>query len=147
MPLDRRDGERLQSRIDEVRRRRQSLGQQIELRLARRQALAIPHELEARVDRIADHIGQIIEIERGEVPRAIVGAERPERPAERVAILARQISLERRKPWPLGEPSPPRDAVRERRVAALQEGDDRIDGALVGLELREPAAHADTASA
>ena len=141
------EGEGLQGRIDEVRRRRQGLGQQIELRLARRQALAIPHELEARVDRIADHIGQIIEIERGEVPRAIVGAERPERPAERVAVLARQIGLERREPWPLGEPPPPRDAVRERRVTPLQEGDDRIDGALVGLELREPAAHADAATA
>ena len=145
--FDRCHGERLQGRIDEVRWRRQGLGEQIELRLARRQALAIAHELEARVDRVADHIRQIVEIERGEVPRAIVGAERPERPAERVAVLARQIGLERREPRPLGEPPPPRDAVREGRVPALQEGDDRVDGALVGLELREPAAHADAASA
>jgi len=55
-----------------------------EVRLARRQLLTVAYELEARIDGITNHIGDIVQIQRGKVTRAILSAEGTERPSERI---------------------------------------------------------------
>jgi hypothetical protein len=52
-----------------------------------RQALGVAHELEARVDRLAQHVGQVVQVQRGQVARAVLHAQRAEGPGQRVAAV------------------------------------------------------------
>jgi hypothetical protein len=74
-----------QRAIDQVFRRRQRPRQRFERGLALRQRFGIADELEARIDRLAQHVGDIIEVQGGKVPRAVRHAERAEGPGQRIA--------------------------------------------------------------
>ena len=70
--------------VDEVVRRGQCLGQGVEAGLRGGKDLGVAHKFEACVHRIAQHIGQVVEIERGQVPGTVVLSERTKGPTQRV---------------------------------------------------------------
>ena len=141
MPIDGRECERGQAFVHQVGRGSERFGQRIETGLAGRQLLGVAHELEPAVDSIAQHVGEVVEVERREMARAILQAERAERPGERVAAVVVDIHVERAEARTLGEPVPADDAVRERRVVSLQEADRGADRRVVTLELGEEMRH------
>ena len=63
MRCQRRADPRAQDFIHERRLRRQRPGQRVEGRLAARQQFAVARELEARIDRVANRVGQIVQVE------------------------------------------------------------------------------------
>jgi hypothetical protein len=78
--LDGLQGQARSVLVHQVGRRRQRLGQRVEGGLAARQRLGVAHELKARVHRIAQHIGQVVQVQRGQVlgaVRAGPGRQRP----------------------------------------------------------------------
>jgi hypothetical protein len=113
--------------VDQVLRRRQRLRQRLEAGLALRQRFGIAHELEARVDRFAQHVGDVVEVKRGEVAGAVGHAQRAEGPGQRIAALVVDIHVERGEARALGQEGTAGDAVRERRIAPLEEGHGNID--------------------
>ena len=134
-----RERQRDQRAVDEVGRGGQRIGERVEGRLALRERFGIAHELEARVDRVAQHVGDVVQVQRGEVPRAVVQAERAEGPGERVAAVFGHVDVKRFEARALGQKGAAADAVRGGRVAALQERDRRRDRREVAVELRVEA--------
>ena len=118
-------GQLAQRAVHQVQRRGQRLGQRLEAGLAGRQLLGVAHELEARVDRVAQHVGDVVQVQRGQVARAVVRAQRTEGPGQRIAAIVVDIGVERHEARPLGQEAAAGDAVHQRRVAALQEGQRR----------------------
>jgi hypothetical protein len=120
----------LQRAVDQVRRR----GQRLEGGLALRQLLGVAHELEARVDGVAQHVGQVVQVQRGQVARAVVQAQGAEGPGHGVAAVGVDVDVQRREARALGQEAAAADAVRQRGVTALQEGDGRLERLQVGVE-------------
>ena len=75
----------MQEFVYQVVRRTERHLQLIKGGLARRQGLCIAYEFEARVDGVTNDVGEIIEIERGNVFGAILQPQRTECPVERIA--------------------------------------------------------------
>ena len=142
MPCDRLEGECLQPLVHQIRRGRQSLVQRIERGLACRQRLGVAHKFKARVDRLAQHIGQVVEIQRRQMLGPLLNAQGAECPAQGVFACFADIHIQRGKAAAFRQVTTGDDAVGERRVAALQKGDDRTDGAQVAIVLRHELAHA-----
>ena len=111
--------------------------QLIERRLARRQRFCIAHELEARVDGIADDVREVIEIKGGDVLGAILQPQRTKGPVERVAfvLLAVDVVLERCKARAFGQVMPRSDTMSQAGIATLQKSNGRRDCGAVGLEV------------
>ncbi len=80
--------QRVQECIHQIVRRTERRLQLIERRLARRQRFCIAHELEARVDGIADDVREVVEIKGGNVLGAILQSQCTKGPVERVAVLS-----------------------------------------------------------
>jgi hypothetical protein len=57
--------------------------QRVEGGLAAGQRLGVTHELEALIDRVAQHVGQVVQVERAEVARLVLHAQRAEGPGQR----------------------------------------------------------------
>src|SRR5262245_18840142 len=113
MALERLERERLERPVDQVGRVRERLRERLERGLARGEAFGVTHELETLVDRVAQDVGDVVQVERREVPRAVGKAERAERPGERVsAFLAGGVDLERIEARTLGKKRSGVDAVR-----------------------------------
>ena len=127
----------MQGCIHQAVRRAERRVQLIECRLARRQRFRIAHELEARIDGIANDIGQVIEIQGGDVFGAILQSQCAEGPVERIAcaVLVVDVVIERCEARAFGQVMPRGDAMRQARITALQKSDDRRDGRAVGLEV------------
>ena len=121
--------------VDQIHRRGQRGGQRLEAGLAGGQTLAVAHELESRVDRVAQHVGQVVQVQRGQVASAVVHAQRPESPGHGVAAVLVHEHIQRREARPLGQEAAAGDAVRQRRVAPLQEGQHRGNGGVITAEL------------
>jgi hypothetical protein len=119
----------------------QGFGQRVKAGLAGGQALGIAHELKTFVDRIAQHIGQIVQVQRGQVPGAVGLAQGAKGPTDRVARAIVLISVERRKAGAFGQKAPACDAVAERAVSALQKRDHRVDADGVIVEVVEEEIH------
>ena len=104
--------------------------QLIERRLARRQRFCVAHELEARIDGIANDIGEVIQIQRRNVLGAILQSQRAERPVERIAVaaFAVDIVIERREARPSGKKR--REAMRWARLGS-RPCRNRMTGAMV----------------
>jgi hypothetical protein len=113
---------------DETRRRLQRLGEGIERRGRRRDVLAVAAQSPERIDGRRDEIGEVVQIETGQVASPVGGAERPERPA---------IVLARGQTRPLGQEPSGRDPRCQRRVAPLQKADHRIDRVQIGVGLEQ----------
>ena len=130
MPRQRFERQRVQRCIDQAVRRVERRVQLIERRLARRQRLRIAHELEARIDGIANDVGEVVEIQRGDVLGAILQSQRAEGPVERIAfaLLAVDVVIERCEARTFGQVVPRSDAMSQAGVAALQESNGRRDG-------------------
>ena len=62
----------VQNLVHQIGRLPQGLGQGLKTGLAGRQRLAVAHKFKARVDGIAQHIGQVIEVERRQMTRLVV---------------------------------------------------------------------------
>ena len=131
-----------QGAVDQVGRRGQGLGHGVEAGLAGGQLLGIAHELEARVHRLAHHVGQVVQVQRGQVLGAVGQAQHAEGPGQRVAVfLAADVVVQRGEARALGQQGAGVDAVRQHRVAPLQEADHRADGGAVGVEVPEEVRH------
>jgi hypothetical protein len=91
-------------------------------------SFAVPRELEARVDALANHVSEVVDEEAREVPRAVGGAQRAEGPGGRVALRAEGFEARA-----LGEKRAARDAQREARVAALKKAKHGLDEGHAGL--------------
>jgi hypothetical protein len=140
--LDRLERERLERPVHQVGRGRERLCERLEGGLARGELLGIADELEPVVHGVAHDVGDVVQVERRQVARAVREAERPERPGERVpSFLAGGVGLERVEAPSLGKELAGGDAVRERCVAPLQERDRRIDGRRVTWVLGEKMSH------
>lgn len=115
--------------VDEARRSVQGFVERIKGWLARGERCRVAHEFKFWVHAVTDRIGKVIEIERGQVARAILNAERTERPLKRVGALASRLDIlaEGRKARSLGQEGSRGDAMRECRVPATQESHHRPD--------------------
>ncbi len=131
----------MQGLIDQIQGRGQSLRERIEGRLALRQRLGVAHELEARVDAVAQHVGQIVQVQRGQVARLVLHAQRAKSPGQRVTAFCIDIHIERLEARSLGQEGAAANAVRQRRVAPLQISDDRCDRRCIALELLQKLIH------
>ena len=125
----------MQDLVDQRVRRGQCAGQRIEARLAHRQRLGIADEFEARVDRVAQHVGEVVQVQRRQMPCAIVQAERAEGPGQRVAAVIVDVDIERGKARSFRQEAAADDAVRDRRIGALQKRDRRRDRRAIRREL------------
>ena len=123
--------------IHQVHGRGQRGGQGLEAGLAHRQAFGVAHELEARVHRVLQHIGDVVEVERGQVARPVLHPERAEGPAQCVAIaFVRGVGIgvqRREKRGPSGNRL--RAAMRWARVESrpCRKASVGVDGLGVGL--------------
>jgi hypothetical protein len=50
-------------------------------------SFGVAHELEARVHRLAQHVGQVVQVQRGQVAGPVLQAQGAEGPGQRVAAL------------------------------------------------------------
>ncbi len=141
VPIDGCKRQPRQALVHEVGCGGQRRGQGVETGLAGRQLLGVPHELEAAVDGVSKHVGQVVEVQGGEVARAVLQPQRAESPGQRVTAGIVDEHVERTEPSALGEPAPAHDAVRERRVTSLQEAQGGADRRAVALELGEKVRH------
>ena len=123
-----------QRAVDQVQRGGECGGQRVEGGLALRQRFGVAHELETWVDRIAQHVGDVVEVQRGEVARTVLHAQGTEGPGERVATVVVDVDVERLEARALGQESAATNAVAERWVIALKEGERRRDGRVVAVE-------------
>ena len=108
----------------------QRLVQRIEGRRARGEPLAVARELEARVDAEAPDVGEVVDVQAGEVARLLGRAQRAE---GRVDLLVERLFEAR----PFGKEGAADDAKGQARIAALQEADRRLHGVRVALGMRE----------
>ncbi|MNY19568.1 hypothetical protein D3C86_1530080 [compost metagenome] len=113
--------------VHQVQRRRQRLRQGIEGGLAAGQRFGIAHELETRIDGVPQHIGQIIQIQGGQVLGAVMQAQRAERPPQGIAPVLVHVHVQRAETGSFGQEIAAHDTVGQGRIAALQEGDRRVD--------------------
>ncbi|MNV87946.1 hypothetical protein D3C71_1821090 [compost metagenome] len=75
-------------------RGRQGVGQGVEGGLAARQGFGVAHEFKARVDGVPQHVGQIVQVQGGQVLGAVVQAQRAECPTQGVAALFVQVDVQ-----------------------------------------------------
>ena len=124
--------------VDQRRRALERGAQRIERRRARRELLAVARQLEARVDAVADHVGEIVDVEAREVLGAIGDAERAERPRQRIVVVARRARRRARaKRGPSGSSSRPTMRSASAGIAALEEAHDGSTVVEVALAVRE----------
>ena len=86
-----------------VRRADQRVVQRVEAAGAGGELLGVARELEPRVDAVADRVGDVVDVEAGEVLRPIEIVQRLERAGERHVGAGVQRLGERHEPRPLGE--------------------------------------------
>ena len=125
----------VQRAVDQVVWRCQRGGQGLEGGLAHRQRFGVADELEAWVDCIAQHVGDVVEVERCEVAGAVLHTERTESPGHRVATIVVDIDLERVEARAFGQKASAGNAVCQRRVPSLQKGQRRRDRCQVPWQL------------
>jgi hypothetical protein len=102
---------------------------------AGRELLAVARQREVGIV-APQHVGQIVDVERRQVLRAIDHPQLAERPGQRIAVgLGGQRRIDRGEPRTLGQEVARGDAQRQARVLALQEPDGRLDGRQVALAL------------
>jgi hypothetical protein len=88
-----RSGDPVEFAVDQRGRRGQRLGQRIERRRGDRQALGVPRQAKVWVHAVAQHVGQIVDVQAGQVLGTIGGAQRAERPAQRVLVLVLAVAV------------------------------------------------------
>ena len=134
MPLHGCQRQLVQDAVDQIGRCRQSLGERVERGLALCQRLRIAHELKARIDRVAQYVGDIVKVQGGKVPGAILHPECAECPGQRIAAIRIDIGVEWLEAWPFGKKVAAADAMPDRRVAPLQESHGRFDRRQIAIE-------------
>ena len=145
VPLDGGQGQVAQQVVHQRGRRGQRMGQRVKRGLAAGQRLGVAHKFKALVHRVAQHVGQVVQIQRAQVARFVLHAERAKGPGQRVAAAVVCVCIERGKTWAFSQQAARGDAVGQGRVAALQVGHDGADGAAVGGELVQEGVHAGAA--
>jgi len=98
------------------------------------------------VDRIAQHIGQVVQVQRGQVTRPVLLTQGAKGPGQGVAaFIVHVIRIECGKARAFRQQAASSDAVAQRGIAPLQESDGGRDGAVVALEMVEEKIHAGAA--
>ena len=131
----------LQHLVHQIGLCRKGIGQRIESGLAAGQRLGIAHELEALVHGIAQHIGQIVEVKRGQMLGLVVQSQGPESPAQRIAAFLVLIHIERGKARAFGQKVAPHDAVGQRGVSPLQKSNRGRNRGQIALLLCDKGLH------
>jgi len=88
-------GQRRQRLVHQVGRSGQRLGQRVKCRLGGGQAFSVAHEFKTLIHRALQHIGQVVQVERGQVPGPIGAAQCTKGPAQRVAGFFVVIRVQR----------------------------------------------------
>ena len=97
------EGEALQRLVHQRGRRGQRPGQGLEAGLGHRQRFCVAHELEALVGGFAQHVSEVVEVERGQVAGLVLHPQRAEGPGQRVAAVGVVVHVERGEARPLGQ--------------------------------------------
>ncbi len=85
--------QRAQGLVDQIRWRYQGIGQRIKSRLTSRERFPLANKLKPTINRLSDHIREIIKIKRRQVFSAILHAKRTERPAKRITAILVDICI------------------------------------------------------
>ena len=93
--------------------------QEIKGGLASSQRLGIAHKFKPAIDCIAHHIGQIIQIQSRDMPRAILLTERTKGPRQWITAFFIVKCIQRSKAWPLWQETSASDAVAQGGVPTL----------------------------
>ncbi|MNL13670.1 hypothetical protein D3C87_1345830 [compost metagenome] len=109
----------------------QGMGQRVERGLAARQRFGIAHEFKAIVHGVAQHVGQVVQVEGGQVLGAVLQPQRAEGPTQRVAAVFVHVDVQRAETRAFGQEVAAHDAVGQRGIAPLQECDRWPDGGQV----------------
>jgi hypothetical protein len=125
--------------VDQVGLALEGVAQWVERGRAGGQPLRVAGQLELGGDALADHVGEIVDVQAREVLRAVGDPEPTERPRERVVVGGAGATVDRREPRTLGEQVAPDDPQREPRIAALEEPHDVLDRRDVAVAVREEA--------
>ena len=136
--------ELLQQRVNQIRRRGQCIGKRIKTRLATGQRFAVAHEFKTRIYCVTQHIGNVVQIQRSQMPRPVLLTQCTEGPAECVATLVIKC-IKRGKARTFRQKTTPGDAVAQRGVAPLQKRNRRCNALLVTREMVEECIHAGAA--
>ena len=123
------------SAVDQRWRSRQSSGQWLERRLAAGQRFGVADEFKARIDCLAQHVCEIVQIQRGQMPRPVLHAERPESPGQRVAAVFVDINIQWFEARAFRQKISAGNAKSHRRITSLQEGDGWGHSGQIAVEL------------
>ena len=115
----------------------QRASQWFETGLARRQLLAVTNKIEARINRLTQHIGEVIEVQGSQVPRSILRTQGAERPGEWILAPAGIEDLQTLEPRPFRQELPRYDAMRQSRIPTLQKADHRVDRCKVRRQMAQ----------
>ena len=119
----------------------QGLGKRVKTGLAAGQRFAVADKFKARVNRIAQHIGDVIQVKRGQMPGPVLLSQCTERPTQRIAAVIIEC-IQRGKTRPLRQKPPSCDPVTQRGIAALQKRNGWQHGLLVTRKMVEKCVHA-----
>ncbi len=146
MPVEGGQRQLVQQLVHQRGWRGQRLRERVEAGLAAGERLGVAHELEARVHRVAQHVGQVVQVQRAQMPCLVLHAQRAKGPGQRVAAAVAHVhvvvGVQRRKARAFRQQAARGHAVRQRGVAPLQVGDGRADAAAVGAKLVQKGVHA-----
>ena len=119
--------------VDQCGLARQCLVQRIERGCARCEALAVARQLEARIDAVAPHVGEIVDVQACEIPRLLGGTQRAERGHD--VFVVRLLEA-----WAFRQKRAADDAERQRGITALQEADRWLNrvGVAIGVRQKVP---------
>ena len=134
MPRHRVQGQVVQRLIDQVEGGREGRGQRIEGRLALRQGFRVAHEFEARIHPLAQHVGDIVQIQGGEVAGAILHPQAAESPGQGVIAIRVDVDIEGVEARSFGQKLPSGDTIGQAGVTPLQESDNRNNAGEIAFE-------------
>ena len=118
-------GQSMQGGVDQVVLSRQGLCHRVVAGLTAGQLLGVAHEGKSVIDRIAHHIGQVVEVQRGQMSGPVVLSQSAKGPSQGVPLVL--IGVQRPKAWTLRQKATAGDAVTQRGVAPLQKAQGRLD--------------------
>ena len=117
-----RDGRFRQYRqilIQQIGWRGEGVGERVKTRLTTGQLLGITHKLKARVNCVTQHVGKVIEVQRGDVFSAVLHTQHAKSPAQWITAVVIGIDIQRGEARALWQQASIGDTVGNGSVMAL----------------------------